>query len=227
MPHDPDLMTAKASVYQAQGNLQEAANLVSEINAQSPIQPFIIKITQLRLERNHGEAIRLLQTRQAQFQFASEIDKGTNQVLLAFTRYLAGDNAGAKATAAEARNTLEPLCRNQPDNSFFAQQLSLADAALGDKQAALSEAKRAIRLLPSANDPISGPTREEVLALVQMISGETSRPIATLTRLLEMPYISWLYGPMPATPALLRLDPIWDPLRADPNFQKLCEEKQP
>jgi len=82
-------------------------------------------------------------------------------------------------------------------------------------------------LLPSAKDPISGPTREEVLALIQMIFGETSRPISTLSRLLQTPYISWLYGPMPITPALLRLDPIWDPLRGDPVFQKLCEEKHP
>jgi hypothetical protein len=37
---------------------------------------------------------------------------------------------------------------------------------------------------------------------------------------------AWLYGPMPVTLALLTLDPIWDPLRADPTFQKLCEEKQ-
>ena len=81
-------------------------------------------------------------------------------------------------------------------------------------------------LLPGANDPLSGPTREKVLALVQMTFGETSRPIATLTTLLRTPYISWLYDPMPATPALLRLDPIWDPLRPDPGFQKLCEEQR-
>jgi serine/threonine protein kinase len=71
------------------------------------------------------------------------------------------------------------------------------------------------------------PTRKEVLALIQMIFSETSRPISTLTWLSQTPYISWLYGPMPVTPAVLRLDPIWDPLRGDPAFQKLCEEKQP
>jgi hypothetical protein len=60
-----------------------------------------------------------------------------------------------------------------------------------------------------------------------MIFGETSRAISTLTRLLQTPYSVGLYGPPPITPALLRLDPIWDPLRADPAFQKLCEEKQP
>jgi len=227
-PDDPDLIAVKASVYQAEGNLQEAARLVAVINEQTPSEDaFIVKITQLRLERNHTEAIRLLQARQAQFQSAPEIDKGTNQVILAFAQLLAGDTLGAKHTAEQARNTLRALCEDQPDNSFFAQQLSLAKAGLGEKEAALKEADRAIMLLPSAKDPISGPTREEVLALIQMIFGETSRPISTLSRLLQTPYISWLYGPMPATPALLRLDPLWDPLRSDPAFQKLCQQKRP
>ena len=91
---------------------------------------------------------------------------------------------------------------------------------------ALSEAERATMLLPSAKDLLSGPTREEVLALIQMMFGDGARPISTLSQLLQTPYISWLYGPMPATAALLRLDPVWDPLRADPDFQKLCQEKQ-
>jgi hypothetical protein len=91
---------------------------------------------------------------------------------------------------------------------------------------ALSEAEHATTLLPSANDLLSGPTREEVLALIQMMFGDSARPISTLSRLLQTPYISWLYGPMPATAALLRLDPFWDPLRVDPAFQKLCQEKQ-
>ena len=225
-PNDLDLVAAKAGTYQADGNLKEAATLLTGINEQSPVQPFITKMTQLRLERNHSEAVRLLQARQAQFQFASQIDQGTNQVILAFAQRLAGDTAGAKATAEQARDMLKPLCRDQPDNSFFAQQLALANAALGEKEMALSEAERANTLLPTATDPLSGPTREEVLALIQMMFGDSTHSISTLSRLLQTPYISWLYGPMPATPAVLRLDPIWDPLRADPAFQKLCEEKQ-
>jgi serine/threonine protein kinase len=228
MPNDPDLITAKASVYQAEGNLEEAGRLLPQLSpGTSPLNALIVKMTQLRLERNHGEAIRLQRARLAQFQSATEIDKATNRMILAFAQRLAGDTAGAKATAEEARNILMPLCKEQPDNSFFAQQFALANAVVGEKEAALQEADRAIMLLPSAKDPLSGPTREEVLALIQMIFGETSRPISTLTRLLQTPYISWLYGPMPATPALLRLDPIWDPLRDDPAFQRLCEEKQP
>ena len=225
-PKDLDLVTTKAGIYQARGNLKEAATLLTEINVQSPIQSFITKMTQLRLERNHSEAVRLLRARQVQFQFASQIDKATNDVILAFAQRLAGDPAAAKSTAEQARDTLKPLRQDQPDNSFFAQQLALANAALGEKETALTEAERASVLLPNTRDPLSGPTREEVLTLIQMMFGESSRPISTLSRLLETPYISWLYGPMPATPALLRLDPIWDPLRDDPAFQKLCEEKQ-
>ena len=73
-------------------------------------------MTQLRLERNYDEAVRLLQARLAQFHFASEIDKGTNQVWLALTQRLAGDTAGANVTAEQARNTLEQLYKDQPDN---------------------------------------------------------------------------------------------------------------
>ena len=61
--------------------------------------------------------------------------------------------------------------------------------------------------------------------------GDNNRAISTLTRLLQTPYLKGhlfcLTPPMVITPALLRLDPFWDPLRGDPAFQKLCEEKQP
>jgi hypothetical protein len=81
-------------------------------------------------------------------------------------------------------------------------------------------------LLPSAKDRVEGPTREESLALIQMTFGENSRAISTLAQLLQTPYASWFYNPS-VTPPLLSLDPLWDPLRTDPAFQKLCEEKQP
>jgi len=229
VPNDPDLMASKASVYQADGDLEEAAKFLREVNALSPSRRvFGIKITQLTLERNQDEAVRLLQTRQAQFHFGSEIEKGINQVKLAMAQRLAGDSAGAKVTAEQARNTLEPLYKNQPDNVVSTALLSLAYAALGDKNSALKEAEHAITLMPSAKDRVSGPGLEENLARVEMIFGENSRAISTFARLLQTPYYNFFYSPVtPLTPALLRLDPFWDPLRADPAFQKLCEEKQP
>ena len=82
--------------------------------------------------------------------------------------------------------------------------------------------------LPRATAPTIGASYEENLALIQTMFGENSRAISILTELLQTPYYSnmW-YGPAAITPVLLRLDPFWDPLRADPAFQKLCEEKQP
>ena len=96
----------------------------------------------------------MLQARLAQFHFASEFDKGIDQAGLAFMQRLAGDTAGAKVTAEQARNTLEQLCRDQPDNAFFAATLSQAYAVMGEKDSALKEAERAIMLLPSAKDRV-------------------------------------------------------------------------
>ena len=114
----------------------------------------------------------------------------------------------------------------QPENDFLPVFLSRAYAILGDKNLALKEAQRAISISPTAKDAVRGPGMEENLALIQMIFGEKSTAISTLARLLETPYAGYVYGG-PVTPALLRLDPTWDPLRADPAFRKLCEEKKP
>jgi serine/threonine protein kinase/predicted Zn-dependent protease len=224
-PNDLGVMALKAGIYQAQGNLQEAAGLQSQINEQTPSDTFQVKIDQLRLERNYNEAIRLLQARLAHFHFDSELEKAIEQLALAVTKRLAGDLAGAKVTASEPRNTLERFCRDQPDNAGYAALLSQAYAMMGEKDLALKQVQRAIMLYPRARDAVNGPGVEEKLALIQTIVGENSRAISTLSQLLQTPHNAWVYG-TPITPALLRLDPIWDPLRGDPAFQKLCEEKQ-
>jgi len=226
-PNDLDVVASKASIYQAQGNLQQAAGLLPEINGQKPFELiFATKITQFRLERNYGEAVRLLQARLAQFHYDSQFVKGSDQVALAFTQRFAGDTAGAKITAEQARNTFEQLYRDQPDNAYPATCLSQAYAAMEEKDSALKEAERAMMLLPRAKDAVSGPSLEENLAFIQTIFGENSRATSTLAQLLRTPY-TYFFRPVPITPALLRLDPIWDPLRSDPAFQKLCQEKQP
>jgi serine/threonine protein kinase/Tfp pilus assembly protein PilF len=234
-PNDPEGMGAKASIYQAQGNLQEAAKLLVEVNARTPSQfLFETKIVQLRLERNLGEAVRLLQARLAQFNFASQDEKASQEVSFALTQRVAGDTAGAKITAEQARNALEQLYRDQSDNlqargpragADLALHLSLVYAVMGEKDSALKTAERAIMLLPRANDAAAGPVYEENAAVIETIVGENSRAISAFTQLLQTAYSSWYYGPAPITPALLRLDPIWDPLRSDHAFQKLCEEK--
>jgi TolB-like protein/Flp pilus assembly protein TadD len=228
LPNELFLMASKASIYQAEGNLQESAKLLVHVTAETNSDPAVrVKLAQLRLERNQTEATRFVQPRQTRLHFASPIDKGIKQGGLALIQRVAGDTAQAKASAEQARNTLEPLSKEQPDNAFVAAALAVAYAVLDEKNSALKEAEHAITLVPSNKDRLSGPGFEENLALVETIVGDNSRAISILTQLLQTPYGGWLYSPAPITPALLRLDPLWDPLRADPAFQRLCEEKQP
>ena len=227
LPNELSLMALKASIYQADGNLKEAAKSLVLVNAQTNSEmAFRIKLIQLRLERN-PEGIRLVEARKSRLDSASGIEKGSKQMGQALAQRVAGDTAQAKAAAEQARNTLEPLRKDQPDNAFVAAALAVAYAVLDQKELALNEAQSAMTLVPSSKDRLFGPAFEENLALVEMIIGENARAIATLTQLLKTPYGGWLYSPTPITPALLRLDSIWDPLRADPVFKKLCEEKQP
>ena len=96
----------------------------------------------------------------------------------------------------------------------------------GDKAAALTLSERAMAALPIEKDAMTGPIPIEILARVAARMGELDRAIAASQKLLSIPYAGALVSG-PLTPALLRLDPMFDPLRNDPRFQKLCEEKQP
>ena len=171
------------------------------------------------LERHFDEAIQLIHSRLTEYRDLSDIERFFNPYFLVLAQEYAGDARGARATAQQMLGPLETLSQKDPDNRNFAQALSLIRAVLGQKDAAIKEAERAITLLPSGKDAVDGPRGEENLAFVEVLVGDKNRAIPRLQRLLEIPYTNCL------TPALLRLHPQWDPLRADPAFQKLCEEK--
>jgi TolB-like protein/Tfp pilus assembly protein PilF len=222
LPNDPDAVASEAKIYQTEGNLEQAGKLLAGVNAQThSFNVIATKINQLILERHCDEAIRLIQSRITESRDLSDIEKLFNPFFLVFAQECAGDIAGARATAQQLLPSLETLVKKDPDNPNFAAALSLIHAVLGEKNAAIKEAERAIALLPSAKDAVDGPTHEENLAFVEAMAGEKDRAIPRLQRLLEIPYTNGL------TPALLRIDPKWDPLRGDPRFQKLCEEKKP
>ena len=101
--------------------------------------------------------------------------------------------------------------------------LALLYAGLGAKEDAFREANRAIEL--EGDDQYLAPAAREVLARIEVEIGDPARALDLLPELLKGQGFSW-FSSTPLTPALLRLDPVWDPIRNDPGFQKLLTVKE-
>ena len=141
---------------------------------------------------------------------------------LGWAQEVAGDPTAAQKTWRQARNELEPFLNEQPENYVLIADLALVNMALGDKTAALGFAERATVIVPIEKDAIDGPLVLEILARVTAQIGHRDRAIAALQKLLSIPYDGAMASGVPLTPALLRLDPMLDPLRNDPRFGRSC-----
>src|SRR4029077_20904655 len=130
-----------------------------------------------------------------------------------------GDATAAHQGFAEARPEIEKRLVGQPDYAPALCALGLMDAGLGEKEKAISEGRRAKELLPVAKENVNGIHMIEFLAFVRSCVGEKDLALQELTTVVHTPSVI-SYGH-------LRLNPIWDPLRGDPRFEKIVASLAP
>jgi TolB-like protein/Tfp pilus assembly protein PilF len=220
-PDDVDTLAFKANIAQAEGNLPRAAALLAPLHPAADTQALETQVYQAILERQPAPMIARLKEILAKPDPALGYINGQLRFDLGWAQEVAGDHAAAQETWRQARSELESFLKEQPENDIFLRYLALTNMGLGDKAAALALTKRAMAANPIEKDPMDGPTSIEILARVSAKMGEPDRAIATLQKLLSIPYAG-PFAEAPLTPALLRLDPMFDPLRGDPRFEKLA-----
>ena len=225
IPDDLDTVVAKAAIVQAKGDLPNASALLAPLHPNADhVLAVETQVYQAILERQPGQIIPRLKEIVAKPDPALGYFNGELRFWLGWAQDVGGDQAAAQETWKQARSELEPFLKEQPDNFQLIGDLALANLGLGEKAAALALAERAMGAVPIDKDAADGPGPIEILARVAAQMGEPDRAIAALQKLLSIPYEGPLASRVPLTPALLRLDPMFDPLRNDPRFQKLCED---
>jgi TolB-like protein/Tfp pilus assembly protein PilF len=218
-PNSLPTLAARAEIFAAEGDIATANRLAERLPLDGR-DPTIFE-TRLRLwivSREYPKAIVAARDLIAAKEQPPAAFVTGYRALLGIAEALAGNAPAADEELTRAREELTALRASGNSGRQILRQLILVNAFLRDKPGV-------DRLEPEARqeieeDAVSGPTTETVLAIARAQLGEVDAAVAAVKRLLTVP------GDASLTPALLRLDPLWDPLRNDPRFQELAARNQ-
>jgi TolB-like protein len=126
---------------------------------------------------------------------------------------------GANPSFAETREQLNQTVQKSSRNAPLLSQLAVVDALLDNKDTAIAEAEKAVEMLPTSEDAMEGPCLELNLAVVYAWANELDLAFEKLSSLTKVAN-GIFYGQ-------LKWDPLWEPLRHDPRYEKLVAELAP
>jgi TolB-like protein/Flp pilus assembly protein TadD len=164
-------------------------------------------------ERKFEELLGILQRSPAERSRGETSAPISKEFLQATVYAVMKDEARARENFAAARVKAEKAVEESPEDGPRHALLGLIDAGLGRCDEAKAEAQRAVDLLPESRDAFDGPILVMSRARIHMMCGDLDTAFALLDRSLQTP--------AGITTEELRLDPVWDPLRADPRFEKM------
>jgi TolB-like protein/Flp pilus assembly protein TadD len=173
----------------------------------------------LTLERKFPEALQLLERFRGETMITTTTAPHPKAFLEGLIHLLQGDKTKAQPELEHARLVSEKLLREAPEDSARHAQHGLILAALGQKEEAIAEGKRAVELLPESQDALDGPQATANLAEIYACTGEFDEAFRLLDHLFSVP--------SNLTVPIFKLDPAWDPLRKDPRYQALIDKYGP
>ncbi len=143
------------------------------------------------------------------------------ELFLAWALGASGDSAAARTTYTAVASRARSALGAHPDQPELHLALGFAEAGLGHAEEAVGEGRRAAELMPVERDAITGPDYLTYLARLYAQVGQKRQAVELLEKLLATPTGGIL------SPAWLRLNPFWDPLREEPGFRELLRERGP
>jgi TolB-like protein/cytochrome c-type biogenesis protein CcmH/NrfG len=215
-PSDQQVISERAETYLAQGDLETSWKIVEPLKFGPGERGFGFQVAVLIFQRRFDDVEKMVAPLVADLQ-QSPLFEAIGRVTLANVRVAKNDRAGAKSLFIQAETELNQLRAAGDDGVLLRDVLLLVEANLGHREQAQTIADSLLET--TRGDAWQFPREEEQVARACVIMRDDARAIALLEHALSVPAVEAI------TPAYLRFDPSWDPIRNDPRFQKLASGK--